>query len=92
VPKTMSERAYINSFRYVNPEYDKLYNTAVQTVNDSARNYWYEQADQLAMNDAPMICLFYDKQYRLLQANVRNFPQNPMEYRLLRDTYFVPGR
>lgn len=90
VPKTLNEKAYINSFRYVNADYDKIFKEAIQTVNDSVRNHLYEMADQKAMDDAVMLCLFYDKQFRLIQPNVRNFPQNPMEYRLLRETYFVP--
>jgi ABC-type oligopeptide transport system substrate-binding subunit len=43
------------------------------------------------MDDAVIIPIYYYKDYRLLQPKVRNFPQNSMEYRNLRDVYFVPA-
>ncbi len=42
------------------------------------------------MDDAVVLPIFYDKDYRLVQPNVKNFFQNAMEYRNLRDVYFVP--
>jgi oligopeptide transport system substrate-binding protein len=90
VPKTIKEKAYINSFRYTNNAYDVLYQKANQTINTEARNLLYKEADQMGMDDAVMMCLFHDKQFRLIQPYVRNFPQNAMEYRLLRETWLVP--
>ena len=40
------------------------------------------------MNDAPVIILWYDEGYRLLQSYVKNFPNNPMQYRDLSEVYF----
>jgi peptide/nickel transport system substrate-binding protein len=50
----------------------------------------YLKADQIMINDAAMIPIYYYKDHRLLQPRVKNFPQNSMEYRNLRDVYFVP--
>jgi peptide/nickel transport system substrate-binding protein len=58
----------------------------------SLRNQLYAQADQIAVDDAVVMPIFYDKDYRLLQPNVRNFPQNAMEYRNMREVYFVPEK
>ena len=90
VPKSIKEKAYINSFRYVNPVYDNLYQKANQTIAVDERNKLYAEADQMGMNDAVMMCLFHDKQFRLIQPYVKNFPQNAMEYRLLRETWIIP--
>lgn len=92
VPKTIKEKAYINSFRYVNPAYDELYQKANQTVDNDLRNQMYERADQLGVDDAVMMNLFHDKQFRLIQPYVHNFPQNAMEYRVLRETWLEPHK
>jgi peptide/nickel transport system substrate-binding protein len=90
VPKNPKDKAYINSFRFKNSTYDALYNLANQTIDQAERNKLYAAADQLGANEAVMLNLFHDKQFRLLQSYVRDFPQNAMEYRLLKNTYFIP--
>ncbi len=90
VPKDPKDKAYINSFRYVNLAYDNIYNKANQTVDQVERNKLYGLADQMGADDAVMMNLFHDKQFRLLQPYVKDFPQNAMEYRILKSTYFVP--
>ena len=39
------------------------------------------KAEQLMMNDAPVMMLWYDENYRLVKSNVRNLFSNPMRYR-----------
>lgn len=90
VPKNPKDKAYINSFRYVNPIFDTLYQRANQTTSLAERNELYKKADQIGVDDAVMLNLFHDKQFRLLQPYVKNFPQNAMEYRLLKSVYFIP--
>lgn len=90
IPEKMTDKSYLNTTRYTSPEYDKLYEQALKTVDNTKRNRLYEQADQVATNDAPFLYLYYPKDQRLLQPNVKNFPQNAMEYRNLIDVYFVP--
>jgi peptide/nickel transport system substrate-binding protein len=90
VPKNPKDKAYINSFRYVNPLFDSLYQSANQTTSTTERNELYKKADQIGVDDAVMLNLFHNKQFRLLQPYVRDFPQNAMEYRLLKSVYFIP--
>jgi peptide/nickel transport system substrate-binding protein len=40
------------------------------------------------MNDAPVIVLWYDEGYRLIQSYVKSFPNNPMQYRDLSQVWF----
>ncbi|HRI28024.1 MAG TPA: ABC transporter substrate-binding protein, partial [Chitinophagales bacterium] len=80
----------LNTTRYRNQKFDQFMEEALKTTNEVQRNRLYLQADQAALDDAPMMILYYDKDQRLLQPNVRNFPQNAMEYRNLREVYFVP--
>lgn len=90
VPDDINVKTYINSFRYKSKTFDEYFDKALAATDETERNQWYVKADQTAVDDAVAIPLFYDKDYRLLQPNVRNFPQNGMEYRNLRDVYFVP--
>jgi peptide/nickel transport system substrate-binding protein len=92
VPSDINVKTYINSFRYVNKEYDKYFDEAVKTVDEDKRNELYGKADQIAVDDAVVLPIYYDKDYRLLHPNLINFPQNAMEYRNYRDVYFVPKK
>jgi oligopeptide transport system substrate-binding protein len=62
-----------NYTRYQNPDYDKLYQQALETQNDSARIKIYQQLDQMVMNDAPVVPLWYDEVIRLVQPNIKGF-------------------
>ena len=72
--------------------HSNLYQKANQTVDNDLRNQMYERADQLGVDDAVMMNLFHDKQFRLIQPYVHNFPQNAMEYRVLRETWLEPHK
>jgi len=65
-----------NYTRYKNPEFDKLFEKALAEPNDSLRYKLYQQADQIIMNDAPVVPLWYDESIHLLQPNIKNFEAN----------------
>jgi len=90
IPATMAERSYINSMRYDSPEFNQVFKKALATVDPVERNNLYKQADQIAMDDAGFLPLFYYMDIRLLQPWVRNCPQNGMEYREFSEVYMVP--
>jgi ABC-type transport system substrate-binding protein len=75
-----------NYTRYKNPQFDALFEKALTEENDSARYSLYRQADQVMINDAPVIPLWYDKAVRLFQTNVRNFRANGLNLLELRKT------
>jgi oligopeptide transport system substrate-binding protein len=73
-----------NYTRYKNPEFDALYSRALQQSSDSAREKIYQQMDQLVINDAPVIPLWYDMVIHLVHKNVVGFypnAQNMLELR-----------
>jgi ABC-type transport system substrate-binding protein len=90
VPDDLTTNSYVNSVRYQNPEFDKLFEQALATIDDDQRMELYRQADQVAMSDAAILPIYYNIYHRLLQPYVRDFPQNPMEYRLMESVYLVP--
>ncbi len=91
VPDDMSQKSYINSVRYQNEKFDSLFSKALQEPKEKKRMKLFAKADQLAMEDAAIIPLYYDENIRLLQEKVRNFPMNSMEYRDLTEVYFKGG-
>ena len=88
VPEDPTEVSYINSTRYRNEGFDKLYEEANKERDPVKRMQLYCKADQKVINDAAVIPLYYEKTIRLLKPYVKNFPVNPMEYRDLATVYF----
>ena len=75
-----------NYTRYKNAEFDKVFEQAIKETNDSLRYILYRKADQIAINDAPVVPLWYDKVIRLVQENVEGFPSNALNLLELRRT------
>ena len=90
IPKNPGDKSYINSVRYKSEKFDSLFRLALREVDKEKRYDLYRQADQVCMDDAAVLPVYYYENYRLLQLNVRNFDINPMEYRDLSVVYFVP--
>lgn len=89
IPPKLTDRSYLNSTRFNNAEFNALHVKALATVDPVERGKIYVMQDNIVMEEAPVMPICYSKDRRLLQAKVRNFPQNAMEYRNLRDVYFV---
>ncbi len=75
-----------NYTRYKNPQFDLLFEKALLEENDSVRLKLYQQADQLMIEDAPVVPLWYDKVIRLVQPNVKGFRPNALNLLELRKT------
>jgi ABC-type transport system substrate-binding protein len=73
-----------NYTRYNNPAFDALFEKAITETNDSARYRLYQQADQLIMNDAPVVPLWYDEVVHLVQPRVKGFHPNALNLLELR--------
>jgi peptide/nickel transport system substrate-binding protein len=79
-----------NYTRYKNITFDNLYTKAIATDNDSVRYTLYRQMDQLVMDDAPVVPLFYDMVIHLVQNNVQGFMPNALNLLELRHTKLIP--
>ncbi len=88
VPTDINSKSYINSVRYQSAKFDSVFNLALREVNDAKRMELYREADQIAVDDAAIMPIFYDENTRLLQVYVKNFPSNAMEYRDMTRVYF----
>lgn len=90
VPQGEDTRSYPNITRYQNPAFDELYEKGLRAVSEEEALGYFMQAERLAMQDAPVIVLWYDEGYRLVQPYVQNFPSNPMQYRDFSEVYLRP--
>ena len=88
VPNSLDEASYPNVARYVNSTFDRYYNSALKAKSIKEANELFKKAEIKLMDDAPVIVLWYDEGYRLIQSYVKNFPNNPMQYRDLGSVYF----
>ena len=75
-----------NYTRYSNPEFDALFEKALAETSDSLRYQLYRQADQVVMQDAPVVPLWYDMAIHLVQPNVSGFKPNALNLLELRRT------
>ena len=73
-----------NYTRYNNPKFDALFEKAISETNDSLRYKLYQQADQVMIEDAPVVPLWYDMVVHLVQPNVQGFTPNALNLLELR--------
>ena len=67
-----------NRMRYSNPVFDSLYVEALATTDDSTRHDLYQRMEMVAMPDAPIIPLYYDKILRMVQPSIEGLETNAM--------------
>lgn len=88
VPEDPKEPSILNTPRYKNAEFDDLFMQGVTGDSLASRYEAFAAAEQVMMNDAPIVVLWYDEQYRLIQSNIQNFKINAMHYRDYSEIYF----
>jgi len=88
VPNSLNEASYPNVARYISKNFDKHYEDALNAKTINEANEHFKKAEVQLMEDAPVIILWYDEGYRLIQSYIKNFPNNPMQYRDLGKVYF----
>ncbi len=79
-----------NYTRYKNKLFDTLYTKAIATVNDSVRYQLYRRMDQMVIDDALVVPLFYDMVIHLVQNNIAGFMPNALNLLELRSTRILP--
>ena len=67
-----------NYTHFSNPEFDRLYEKSMATVNDSVRFQYYRRMEKIMMEEAPVIVLYYDQVLRFVQKNIEGLGSNPM--------------
>ncbi len=73
-----------NYTRYQNPAFDILYEKALLETTDSIRYQLYREMDQMVINDAPVVPIWYDMAIHLIQPTVTGFYPNALNLLELR--------
>lgn len=89
VPKDPHGLSMVNSSRYVNPEFDALFEKAMQTSDEKERVKLYQECDKILIEDAAFLPLYYADYVRLVKDNVVGLSINAMDYRDLSDVFFT---
>jgi peptide/nickel transport system substrate-binding protein len=85
-----NEKSYLNYMRFKSKKFDEYFLAAMQEPDSKRRMDKYLQADQVAIDEAAVLPIFYDENYRLVKPYVQNFPANGMEQRDFSTVYFTP--
>ncbi len=89
VPNQPDVPSYPNTTRYQNPAFDELYLKGKYAKTPEEAYPYFLQAEQLMMNDAPVIVLWYNENNPLVKGFVKNLYNNPMNYRDLSQVYLA---
>ena len=92
VPSAPNRPSPINHTRYKNPAFDVLFEQALSETDRTKRMELYRKAEQIAMNDAPMMILQYDEDWRLLQKYVEGYVTNAMDKRMYKFVWLNPAK
>ncbi|HMH24645.1 MAG TPA: ABC transporter substrate-binding protein [Puia sp.] len=75
-----------NYTRYRNPAFDRLYEQSLRETSDSLKYKMYQQMDQLVIDDAPVVPLWYEQVIHLVDPHVKGFEPNALNLLELRRT------
>ena len=67
-----------NYTHFNNSTYDKLYEASLSETNDSLRVKLYQKMDEIIIDNAVVVPLYYDKVLRFSQKNISGFECNAM--------------
>ncbi len=70
--------AGFNFTHYKNTDFDALFEKALHETGDSAKTSLYQQMDQMLIDDAPVIPLYYAQVIRLVGHSIKGLTTNPM--------------
>jgi len=73
-----------NYTHFSNPEFDRLYEKSMSTVNDSIRYGYYRAMEKIMMEESPVVILYYDQVLRFVQKNIHGLGSNPMNLLILK--------
>ena len=90
VPSNPSEKSFINYFRFKNDRFDSLFSASFTEPDKAKRYALLSRAEQIVLDEGAFMPIFYDENFRLEQLNVRNFPENAMNYMDLSVVYLIP--
>ncbi len=87
VPSDNSLPSHPNTSRFQNAEFDLKFEQAMQETNESKRLELLLEAEQILIDNAPIIPLYYGENYVLLRSYVKGFDYNALRYQNLKSVF-----
>ena len=91
VPKAADAPSFPNVPRYTSAEYDRLFELGVNAKSIQEGYDYFLQAENVMIEDAPVMVLWYDEKYRVYQSNIKNYYSNPMNYWDFSEVFKAPA-
>jgi peptide/nickel transport system substrate-binding protein len=73
-----------NYTRFKNKEYDLLYESILKEPSAEKRIPIYKKMEQILLEEAPIVPIFYDQSIRVIHKKVKNLGQNSINHLDLR--------
>lgn len=67
-----------NYTHFYNKKFDALFEQSFYENNDSVRFELYQEMENIVLEEAPMVILFYDESVRLIPKNISGIPSNAL--------------
>lgn len=67
-----------NYTHFSNKKFDELFEKTFYENNDSIRFSMYQELENIVLEEAPMVILFYDQSVRLIPKNIQGLSSNPL--------------
>ncbi len=69
---------------YFNKDFDKLFEQSYYEINPEKRYALYRKMDNMVMENASVVPVFYDQAVVMLQNNISGYPMNPLNLMMLK--------
>ncbi|MBS1651242.1 MAG: ABC transporter substrate-binding protein [Bacteroidetes bacterium] len=80
VSKDTAHLAFPNTIKYINTEFDKNYEKGRNAIDRDSSAMYFLKAEQILMDEAPVLSLWYESNCRLISSTLHNFYTNPIRY------------
>ena len=87
VPDDSVKASYLNTVRFKNTNFDNYFEASLRNPNTEQRMQTYQRADQILIEQAAMMPLYYEKWVWLVKDNIENLDVGSMGVLDLRKVY-----
>jgi len=88
VPEDINAPSYPNTMRWTNAEFDSLFLAGMGTIDETERLRIFAEAENVMIQDAPLMVLWYGEDYKMIHSKVRGYYHNPMNFMDYSEIYF----
>jgi oligopeptide transport system substrate-binding protein len=89
IPESLDTPSYPNTIRYKNRIFDSLFEAGLSSKNQEESYSNYLKAEQIMMQDAPVLILWYGEKLKMNHSYVKNFYFNPMNHKDFSEVYLI---